>query len=201
VFLVLVVAALALALARRRGLERLARLHVRAARLLVVAAALQVGTALLAPGSAPLRAVTMAVTALLVALFLWGNRSVTGVPLMALGLLLNTLVVLANLAMPVSVSAAARAGLSRADLRLDADPLHEASGPGTQLAPLGDVVPVALPLWPQVVSPGDVLVASGVGLLLVAGAAPRRKRPAAAQKRADRPMVLASESTTRGSYS
>jgi len=198
VYLVVVVAVLGLLLAWARGWEHLTRVRVRAVRLLVAAAVLQIATATLAPGSTLLRAVALVLTVLLVALFLWGNWRVTGVPLVAAGLLLNSLVVVANLGMPVSLDAAARAGLSRADLHLADDPLHEVAGPGTRLGALGDVVPVALPWHPQVVSRGDVLVAAGVGLLLVAGA-PRRRRPA--QNREARPTVLARESTTRGSYS
>jgi hypothetical protein len=176
VFLVVVVAVLGLLLAWARGWERLARVRVRAVRLLVVAAVLQVGAATAAPDSTAVRVVALVLTALLVGLFLGGNWRVAGVPLMGLGLLLNSLVVVANIGMPVSVDAAARAGLTRADLHLDHDPLHEAAGPGTHLVALGDVIPVALPWRPQVVSRGDVLVAAGVGQLLVMGAPRRRRR-------------------------
>ena len=64
-----------------------------------------------------------------------------------------------------------------------------ATGPHTLLADLGDTIPVALPMQPQVVSPGDVLVAAGVALLLVTGGARRRpgsRRAGAAQNRAER---------------
>jgi Family of unknown function (DUF5317) len=211
VILVLVVAVLALAVAAAAGGDRLARLHVRAVRLLVVAALLQLGTTLLAPDSVTMRAVTLLLCTVLVDLFLWGNWRLSGIPLVAFGLLLNGVVVGLNLAMPVSVDAATRAGLSRADLRLEDDPFHEASGSHTRLAVLGDTIPLALPWRPQVVSPGDVLVASGVALLFAVGAPRRRRgpvpnrsrgaRPRAAQERTGRPTVWASESTTRGSYS
>ncbi|MDQ1619931.1 MAG: hypothetical protein QOE19_2500 [Actinomycetota bacterium] len=202
--LVLVVAVLALAVAAAAGGESLARLHVRAVRLLVLAAAVQVGTAVLAPHSVSIRAIGLLLAATLVALFLWGNWHLPGIPLVAIGLLLNGVVVCLNQAMPVSVDAAARAGLDRADLRLADDPLHEESGPDTRLSALGDTIPVVLPWRPQVVSPGDVLVASGTGLLLAVGQLrPRRRRPVRAwsAQRAERPSVLVSESTTRGSYS
>jgi hypothetical protein len=136
-------------------------------------------------------------TTLLVGLFLAGNARLPGVPLVALGLLLNVVVVGANAAMPVSVSAASRAGISRADLHLARDAMREPTGPDTRLRALGDVVPVALPRRPQVVSPGDVLVAAGIGLLLVM-AGPRR---AQTPRRAARSTVLDSDSTTVGSYS
>jgi hypothetical protein len=176
--------------------------------LLVVAALLQAGTAWLAPGSVATRVVTLALSGLLVALFLWGNWQLAGMPLIALGLLLNAVVVGLNFAMPVSLEAAARAGLAPEELHLGDDPLHEAAGPGTRLGLLGDQIPVALPWRPQVVSPGDVLIAAGVGLLLVTGA-PVRPGPAPSrrpvgdrgQSRTLRPTVLESDSTTRGSYS
>jgi hypothetical protein len=203
VVLVLVVAVLALAVAWAMGGDRLARLRVRAVRLLVVAAMLQIGTAVLVPHSMTTRGLMLVLSALLVSLFLWGNWQLAGVPLMAAGLLLNAIVVGLNLAMPVSQEAAARAGLTAGDLRLDTDPLHEPMGPGTHLRELGDNIPVALPWKPQVVSPGDVLVSAGVGLLFVAGGARPRRRTAdpVGQNRADRATILASESTTRGSYS
>lgn len=196
--LVLVVAVLAIAVAVAAGGDRLLGLRVRAVRLLVAAALLQLVSGTLGSGSAAVRLPTMTVSALLVALFLWGNWQVAGVPLIAAGLLLNGIVVAVNFAMPVSVSAATRAGLSPAELRLADDPFHERAGPNTRLPDLGDTIPVALPWRPQVVSPGDVLVAAGVGLLLVTGGARPRRMP---QNRAERMTVLDREPTTRGSYS
>ena len=75
--------------------------------------------------------------------------------------------------------------------------MREPTGPDSGSAALGDVVPVALPLRPQVVSPGDVLVAAGVGLLLVTAGRAGAQTP----RRAERSTVLDSESTTVGSYS
>jgi hypothetical protein len=200
VILVLVVAVLAVVVAAGAGGDRLAGLRVRAVRLLVVAAGLQLVTAMVAPGSAAMRGLTVTLSALLVALFLRRNWQVAGVPLVAAGLLLNGVVVAVNLAMPVSVTAAAQAGLTPGSLHLRDDPFHERAGPRTRLADLGDTIPVALPWRPQVVSPGDVLVAAGVALLLVTGGARPQplRRP---QDRAERPTVLDRESTTRGSYS
>ena len=196
--LVLVVAVLAVAVAVAAGGDRIAHLRVRAVRLLVVAAVLQLVTASLEP-SVAIRVLTMTLSGLLVALFLWGNWQVAGVPLITAGLLLNVIVVALNFAMPVSVPAAARAGLRPAELHLGTDPFHERAGPDTLLADLGDTIPVALPMQPQVVSPGDVLVAAGVALLLVTGGA--RRRPLRPQSREERTTVLDSVSTTRGSYS
>lgn len=109
---------------------------------------------------------------LCVAAFLAANRRLPGLALVAAGLFLNTVVVVANGAMPVSRSAAARAGVSTDTLL--SDPRYVTADAGTRLEPLGDVVPVPLPLVPAVVSPGDVLVASG--LALFAAVAPVRAR-------------------------
>ena len=195
--LVLVVAVAALAVSVSTGGSRLARVRVRAVRLLVAAAIVQLGTSALVPGSGVARGTALVLTTLLVGLFLVGNARLPGVPLVALGLLLNVVVVGANAAMPVSVDAAARAGISRADLGLARDAMRTPSGPDTRLAFLGDVVPVALPRWPQVVSPGDVLVAAGVGLLLLTAGVRRPQAP----RRAVRSTVCDSDSTTLGSYS
>jgi hypothetical protein len=197
VVLVLVVAVAALAVAGVTGGSRLAGVHIRAVRLLVVAGVVQLGTSALAPGSGVVRAVALVLTTLLVGLFLLGNARLPGVPLVALGLMLNVVVVGANAAMPVSVSAAARAGISRADLHLDRDAMREPTGPATRLGVLADVVPVALPGRPQVVSAGDVLVAAGVALLLLTAGSRRSQTP----RRASRSTVSDRESTTVGSYS
>lgn len=199
VVLVLLVAALALVArvltALLAGDGGLAALRLRAVRLLVAAAVVQLATSVLAPGSGVLRSVALATTVVLVGLFAYGNRAVAGVPLVAAGLLLNVVVVTANGAMPVSLDAAARAGLDRADLALATDALREPRTETTRLGLLGDVIPVALPARPQVVSPGDVLVAAGVGLmLLMAGGAQTARRT-------ERSTVLDSDSTTIGSYS
>ena len=200
--LVLVVAVGAVLVGAVAGVGRLTRIRVRAVRLLVTAALVQLLTSSLTPGSGPARWLALVLTMLLVGLFLVGNARLPGVPLMALGLLLNVLVVTANAAMPVSVTAAQRAGLTRSELHLDTDAMREPSGPGTRLTRLGDVVPVALPGRPQVVSVGDVLVAAGVGLLLVTGGAPRRRRPSGqTPRRAVRSTVWERDSTTIGSYS
>jgi hypothetical protein len=197
VVLVLVVAVVALAVAAATGGSRLTQVRVKAVRLLAAAAVVQLGTSVLAPGSGAARVTSLVLTTVLVGLFLVGNGRLPGVPLIGVGLLLNLLVVALNAAMPVSVSAAERAGITRADLHLARDAMREPTGPGTHLAALGDVVPVALPRWPQVVSAGDVLVAAGVGLLLVTAGSRRRQMP----RRAVRSTVLDRESTTIGSYS
>ncbi len=195
--LVLVVAVAALAVAAATDRSRLTQVRVRAVRLLAAAAVIQVGTSVLAPGSGAARVTSLVLTTVLVGLFLVGNGRLPGVPLIGIGLLLNLVVVGLNAGMPVSVVAAERAGIARGDLHLARDAMREPTGPRTHLAALGDVVPVAMPMRPQVVSAGDVLVAAGVGLLLLTAGGRRRQTP----RRAVRSTVLDSESTTIGSYS
>jgi hypothetical protein len=170
VSLVLVVLAVALALGWARGgsLDRLGALPLRSRRLVVGALLSQLLGTFVGGPFYPLGLVTSAV---LVVWFLARNRGIRGTGLVALGLLANALVVGANGAMPVSLDASARAGVGSQDLLTGQDARHEAAGPGTRLRALGDVVPVPLPLRPEVVSPGDVLVAAGLGQLVALGMA------------------------------
>ena len=105
-------------------------------------------------------------SAVCIAVFLRLNLRHPGVGLLALGFFSNAVVVALNGAMPVSPNALARAGVSGA---ASTDPRHELADAATRLPWLGDVVPVALPGLGQAVSPGDVLIAAGAGLLLYAG--------------------------------
>lgn len=118
----------------------------------------------------------LGLSVLLIGAFLTRNRGVRGMGLVALGLLLNAVVVGANGAMPVSADASGRAGLSTQRLLAGTDPRHQLAGPDTQLRWLGDVIPVLLPLHPQVISVGDLLVAAGLGQLIVV-AMTRRREP------------------------
>jgi uncharacterized protein DUF5317 len=117
---------------------------------------------------------TVAAAALLIVLVV-RNAAVEGIPLLAAGLLLNAIVVGANGAMPVSLDAAAAAGVATGPFATGDDARHVLAGPTTRLDRLGDVIAVPLPHYPEVVSPGDVLVVAGVALLVVAG---MRRQPA-----------------------
>ncbi|HWH28912.1 MAG TPA: DUF5317 family protein [Mycobacteriales bacterium] len=163
---VVLLAALAAGRLAGGSLERLGTLRLRRRRLAVLAAALQVVGVLV---GGPVHALGLVASAGCVVAFLAANRSVRGTGLVALGLLANALVIGLNGAMPVSAEAAARAGAGTGALVDGSDPRHELSGPGTRLPWLGDVVPVPLPVRPEVVSPGDVLVVAGLAQLVVAG--------------------------------
>lgn len=185
----LVVCALlaALVLGRWRGgsLEALGARPLRRRRLVVAALLTQAAGAVV---GGPVHATALAVSAALLLCFLAVNRGVRGTGLVALGLLANALVVGLNGAMPVSERAAARAGVPEVVRLAELDPRHEVADDATRLPWLGDVVPVPLPLRPEVVSVGDVLVAAGLAQLVVVGMRPegrqRRLPPPAARTRA-----------------
>lgn len=148
------------------SLERLSRLQLHRRRFVVVALAAQLTGTLL---GGPAYAAGLALSAVLVAAFLLANRGVRGTGLVGLGLAANALVVGLNGAMPVQAAAAGRAGVGLGPLLAGQDPRHELLDEATRLPLLGDVVPVPLPGLPQVISPGDVLVAAGVGQLVLLG--------------------------------
>jgi hypothetical protein len=168
VSLVLVVLAVALALGWARGgsLDRLGSLPLRSRRLVVGSLLAQLAGTVV---GGPFYPLGLALSAGLVVWFLVRNRGIRGTGLVACGLLTNALVVGANGAMPVSLDATARAGVGSQDLLTGQDARHETADDATRLRWLGDVVPVPLPLRPEVVSPGDVLVAAGLGQLVTLG--------------------------------
>lgn len=174
--LALAVAAGALAGGRLQGL---ARLRLRDGIWLVVALSIQMLGSLLTGTTGRIYVLGLLLSTPFAGWFVYRNLHLPGIPLAGLGLLLNSLVVAGNGAMPVSEHAAARAGLSPSELALVNDPRHEPMGSGTRMAVLGDVVPVPLPMRREVVSPGDVLLSAGVGLFVVSGmmtaARPRRR--------------------------
>jgi Family of unknown function (DUF5317) len=177
----------AAALGRLAGgrFEALSELPIRGGRLVVIAVIAQlVGSGLARttglPGFYP---VGLALSALAGLAFCVRNIRLAGVPLIALGLLLNALVVVANGTMPVSIGAAARAGVPLHEIASGDDPRHAIAGPDTTWPRLGDVIPVPLPLRPEVVSPGDLLVAAGLAELVLLGMRPRRRRSSPAPHR------------------
>lgn len=86
--------------------------------------------------------------------------------LAALGIAANVLVIGANQAMPVSIRAASEIGTSRIAVRevLLRDCLHEEADEETKLSFLGDFIAIPGPSWQRgVMSPGDILLAGGLG--------------------------------------
>lgn len=168
VVLVLVALAVALVVGLAAGgtLDQLGGVALRA-RVVVPLALLSQLVGLIVGG--PVYPAGLTVSAGCIAVFLVRNRGVRGTGLVALGLLSNALVVGANGAMPVSAHASGRAGVTTQDLLTGVDPRHELADASTRLPYLGDVVPVRTPIRPEVVSPGDVLIAAGLAQLVILG--------------------------------
>lgn len=185
--LVALLGALALGWGRGGSLDRLGHLPLRCKRLVLGALLVQLLGALAGGWRYP---AGLALSVALVAAFLALNRGARGTGLVAAGLLLNAVVVVANGAMPVSGAAMGRARLSTQDIVSGADPRHELVGPGTRLGLLGDRIPCYLPGHAEIVSPGDVLVAAGLAELVVVGMGARpRRRPRAAGATAPAPSA------------
>ncbi len=173
-------------------LHRLAELPMRGRLLVGGAVAAQLAGALLTgPLGEPVYLAGLAVSAACVAVFCGLNLRCAGIPLAALGLAFNALVVGMNGAMPVSPYAAARAGIATGPIAAGADPRHEIRGPDTRLAALGDVVPVPWPVSPEVISPGDGLLAAGLALFVFAGMRRRTEEEGAARADAEPDARLA----------
>lgn len=99
--------------------------------------------------------------------FAWVNRRLPALWLVMGGLVLNILVIAVNGGMPVSANALETAGARPEDL-LGADTAkHHLMGPGDTLRPLADVIGIPPPIG-AVISIGDVLLYSGVVVLVVA---------------------------------
>lgn len=170
-----VVVGLLAGLAAGGRFRALGNLPFAAAPLLLVALAVQVLGLPLARvlPAGPTWAACLLLSAVLVGTFLTINATIAGTVLIAVGLLLNALAIVANGAMPVSAYAAARSG---AGAQTVADRRHEPQTSTTRLAVLGDVIPVPLPLRPEVDSVGDLLVAAGLAQLMFCAVRPRHRR-------------------------
>jgi hypothetical protein len=176
--LILLVGAAGVAVASGGTFAALSELRLRGTRLVLFSAIFQllgVGLARLTNGSGFYPA-GLALSALAAFAFCVRNIRVPGLPLVTLGLITNALVVVLNGTMPVSVAAAARANVSIASIAAGTDPRHSIAGPGTTWRPLSDVIPVPLPWRPEVVSPGDILIAAGLGEFVLLAMRPRRRR-------------------------
>jgi hypothetical protein len=178
--LILLVGAVVLARATGGSWAAFGGLPIKARRLVVLAVVSQlVGSGLAQltnlPGFYP---AGLALSALAALAFCLRNIRLAGVPLLTLGLLSNAMVVTLNGAMPVSVDAAARANVPINAIAQGDDARHSIAGRGTTLRMLGDDIPLPVPLRPEVVSPGDALIAAGIGEFVLLGMRPRRRRTA-----------------------
>lgn len=111
--------------------------------------------------------------------FTAGNLAHAGMPLVLLGVGLNLVVVAANGGMPVRADALVRAGIAApAEVeRLDLGARRHLESGDDVLSLLGDVVPV--PPLREVVSAGDVVLATGLAVVAFGALRPGPRSPAA----------------------
>ncbi|MEV6304451.1 DUF5317 family protein [Actinoplanes sp. NPDC051861] len=173
-FSVPVLAGVASGYALSGRLAGLAALRPRALWLLWVAVAAQICQRW-SPAGIPMLAIVFALVLVWLMVNLRQREPVLRVAgaAIALGVLLNGAAILANGRMPYSPTAAAAAGASTPR----ETPKNVPAGPDSRLTLLADVVPV--PALRAVISPGDILIGTGVALA-IAGAmrsARRRRSP------------------------
>lgn len=144
-------------------LTRLADLRLRAVWAVLLAAAIQVAITQISGGSHALHSGLHVLSYVLDAYFVFANRRLKGVPVVALGAALNVLAITTNGGvMPASASALRIAGIAeRAGFDNSAAVAHP------HLAFLGDVIPVPGP-WPigNVLSIGDLIIFVGAFIVL-----------------------------------
>ena len=186
VILVVILVACLVGVARGGTMSNLAQLHLDSWPLVFVALLVQAAgafaSALDIPNPGLLYVLGMVGSAALITVFVARNRALPGMALIALGFVLNALVVVANGAMPVDQAAADRVGISTEGLYRNADAKHELADSTTRLRALADVIPVPMPgpfrRGGNVVSAGDVVLAAGIGVLVTNGMLAVRTRRA-----------------------
>lgn len=181
--LVVLTVAAAVVIGRLRGgrFDNLSTASLRGGLLAVGAAVAQL---LHAISPHPLAAVVLTgISQVALLAFLWCNRYVAGAFLAAVGSTLNTAVILANGAMPVSRDAMLL--VSRHHPEEITGGRHRLLADGDALPWLADVI--GLPLLRTVVSVGDVVLAAGIALVVMhLMLSPRVDAPAPAKHRLSR---------------
>ncbi|MGH2857501.1 MAG: DUF5317 domain-containing protein [Solirubrobacteraceae bacterium] len=154
-------------------LSRLADIRIRGAWIPVLALTVQVVIVTIAPGgSQSLHRALHIATYGLIGLFLWANRRLPGVPVIATGALLNALAIVANGGvMPASETAERIAGL----LHTGAGFHNSSALAHPVLLWLGDIIPWPGPLS-NMLSIGDVLIYAGTLVLVHRVCRPRGQR-------------------------
>jgi Family of unknown function (DUF5317) len=176
--LVVLAVSVLLGLVRGGSLSAMGRIRVRRPWLFGVAVA-----ALIAGWVAQeMFAAAWVVATVAMALFTAANSRIPGLGLILVGIALNAAVIIVNGGhMPVSSWATDRAGVSMQEV-LSAKQ-YVAADSSSVLRPVGDVIPLTIPQDGAVLSPGDILVVSGLGLF--GGVAPvRARRTLTARRRA-----------------
>jgi hypothetical protein len=175
---ILLVGAAAIGMALGGSWANFSALPIRGTRLVAIAVAAQLlGTGLARiTGSSGFYPAGLAISAVAALAFCFRNVTVAGVPLITVGLISNAIVVAVNGSMPVSIDAASRANVGIIAIAAGDDPRHSIAGRNSSLRTLGDVIPLPIPVQPEVISGGDALIAAGIGELVFIGLVPRRRR-------------------------
>ncbi len=172
--------------ARRGSFANLGRTHLRGVALVFAGVALQLGStaAERADLSWPPLTLVLASFALTFA-FAALNWRLPGMTLLALGALMNFVVIAANAGMPVSLDALERAGLGNPfEGGAVTKGAHHALDDGSRLTFLADVIPIRVTA--NVVSAGDIVIWAGLLLLiqqLMVGRPGKRRRGAGERER------------------
>jgi uncharacterized membrane protein YjfL (UPF0719 family) len=173
-------------------LAGVATLQIRWPALALVGVALQ-----FVPASGAVGIWVLIASFVLLIVFTGVNVRMPGFPLIAVGLLLNFLVIVANQGMPVTKHALFASGQANTyrELRTDGGTKHHLANDGDVLPFLGDVIPIPRPVA-QAVSVGDLFVYGGAAWFLVVGM--RRSRSRGVPDIETRANVQASGAATKG---
>lgn len=179
ILLLAVIVSIVIALLRGGRLATVARVPVRWGVLAVAALAIQAwfiyqAPSQKAPGTWSWQEWLFLVSHLLLLGMVWANRNLPGVKLVGLGLLLNLAAMIANGGwMPVTPEAVVKAGFAglapslEPGMRLYSSKNIILPAEQTRLRFLSDIFVLARPFpVPSVFSPGDVVVAAGVWVLI-----------------------------------
>ena len=161
--LLVAIVAVVVALLQGGSLERLAATKFRATPVLLLGLALQIVFGFWSPSwmNDAAGLTVLLVSNLFVLTWLVVNRSLPGLLIAAVGLLMNLTVITANGAMPVSAEAVRAAGGDELEISEGALK-HEVLDDDTRLGFLGDIIPLpAIGIW----SAGDLVLAAGLALL------------------------------------
>lgn len=168
-------------LIQRRPLAELKALEIRHPGLILCAFALQVAM----PGIARILDLPQAwavagwvCVMIALAVLAFTEYPKLGMSLIGVGIAANALVIALNGSMPVSQTAISRV-LPTAEPRQEWDLVHSPMAEDSEFRALGDWIPVPGPAWHRgVVSPGDVIMALGVAMVVGLGASRgARRRP------------------------
>jgi MFS family permease len=158
------------------SIANLAAVRLRWVGLLMFAVILRFGTEFgLIQGSGVIEALRLPLfvtSFVLLLLALWVNRSQPGMRLAFVGILSNTIAIAANAGyMPIWIRSLQAAGFTLEDIR---SPFHAplAGDPGLDFflhaGPLGDIIPIPLPIIQNVASIGDLFLTAGLAFFLFA---------------------------------